>query len=106
MKQFRLMIELAAALAVATPAWAHEDGLDARGTVVEVSASRIVLKTPQGDTRTFAVNDGTEVRRGKAPTTIGDVARGEKAVVHAKRAPGGGALATSIRLPGTPPASR
>ena len=106
MKRFPPMIELAAALAVATPALAHEDGLDARGTVVEISAGRIVLKTPKGETRSFVVDPGTEVRRGKAPAAITDVATGEKAVVHAKRAPGGGAVATSVRLSSEPPAQR
>jgi hypothetical protein len=98
MDSFPGALAAAAVLASAVPAAAHEDGLDARGVVVEVSATRIVLKTSGGETRRFVVTPGTEVRRGTAPARISDVAAGEKAVVHARRSPGGDAEAISIRL--------
>jgi hypothetical protein len=92
------------ALASAAAAWAHGDGLDARGTVVEISAKLVVVRTPEGETRRFAVTTETEVRRGKVPVAVSDATAGEKVVVHAKRSPHGDPLATSIRLPSTPPA--
>ena len=54
----------------------------ARGTVVEISAKLVVVRTPEGETRRFAVTTGTEVRRGKVPVAISDVTTGEKAVVQ------------------------
>lgn len=98
MGSFRRALAAAAMLSLAAPSFAHEDGLDARGTVVEISAARIVLKTPKGDTKSFAVTAGTEVRRGTAPAKISDVAAGEKAVVHARKSQRGDPEATSIRL--------
>jgi hypothetical protein len=98
MASVRLAVVAAACAALAAPALAHEGGLDARGEVVEVSDTRLVVKTPEGETKTFSITPGTEVRRGKSPAKISDVTAGEKAVVHAKKSERGEPEAISIRL--------
>lgn len=91
---------LAAALAaLLAPAMstAHEGGLDARGTVVEVTGEAIVIDTEKGERRRFVVTARTEVRRGSMPAKVGDISAGERVVVHARKTPSA-AEAISIRL--------
>jgi hypothetical protein len=106
MNSFRLTLAVVTLFTFGTPALAHEGGLDARGEIVEVSATRLVLKTPKGETKSFAVTPGTEIRRGKSPTKVSEVTAGEKAVVHAKKSQRGEPEATSIRLANEAPAAK
>jgi hypothetical protein len=106
MTSLRLTLAVAALFMFGTPALAHEGGLDARGEIVEVSAKRLVLKTPKGETKSFALSPETEVRRGKSPSKVSEIATGEKAVVHAKKSPRGEPEAMSIRLAKEAPATK
>ena len=94
----RMLVAALALSSFGAPALAHEGGADARGAVVEVSSTRIVLRTPRGDTRSFAVTARTEIRRGNVSVKLSEVRAGEKAVVHAKSTQGGEPEATAIRL--------
>jgi hypothetical protein len=98
MISIRRAVALAAAVCFAPAAFAHEGGVDARGAVHQVSATQIVVETPDGKTKSFAVTPGTEVRRGNSVVKITDVVAGEKVVVHAKKAQRGNPEATSIRV--------
>lgn len=85
------------AVAVAGPALAHESGKHARGTVKEISATRLVVTTADGHDAAFAVNAETRFRRGDSPAGREDVRVGERAVVHGTQA-GDGVAATDVRL--------
>src|SRR6266568_4698841 len=68
-------------MALARFALAHGTGEHAKGTVNDVSATRIVAETAQGD-RTFNVTPRTKfVKRGAAVNSSG-VLTGDRVVVH------------------------
>ena len=82
-------------IAVAGPALAHENGKHARGTVKEISATRLVVTTADGHDAAFTLNAETRFRRGDAPASRQDVQVGERAVVHGTGADG---AAAEVRL--------
>jgi hypothetical protein len=92
---------VAAALFAPGASRGHEDGVDARGTVVQVSGDEIVVKTGTGERKRFAVNERTEVLRGIEPETIETVRVGERAVVHGRKA-ASHVEAASIRVARSP----
>jgi hypothetical protein len=92
---------VAAALLAPGASRGHEDGVDARGTVAQVSADDIVVTTRAGERKQFAVTGRTKVLRGSEPVTIGAVQVGERAVVHGRKADGR-IEAASIRLARSP----
>jgi ribosomal protein S1 len=65
-----------------TPAFAHEGGLHIMGTVADVDARHVVVKTKVGKTQSVQVNDQTTYRKGKAPATSADLKVGDRVVVH------------------------
>lgn len=89
------MVLIAALLAPAAGA-AHEGGLDARGTVKEVTPERLVLATADGE-KTFSLGADTRFARGREPARREDVLVGDRAVVHARR-DGERVHATNVRL--------
>jgi len=68
------------------------------GSLVEVSQSHIVLRTPQGGDQSYEVSPSTEIKRGSSEVTISDVNAGERAFVRAKSSGSGEPVATSISL--------
>jgi hypothetical protein len=80
------------------PATEQSRATGQEGSLVEVSQSHIVLRTPQGDDQSYEVGPSTEIRRGSSEVTISDVDAGEKAVVRAKSSSTGEPEATSISL--------
>ncbi len=78
-------------------AQAHEGGVDARGTVKEITPDHLVLASTAGTEVRVMLVARTRIVRGKRPVTVADIQQGERAVVHAAHR--GGALeATEVRL--------
>jgi hypothetical protein len=65
-----------------TPAFAHGGGMHIKGTIADVDAQHIVVKTKEGKTQSVQVNDQTTYRKGKAATTSADLQVGDRVVVH------------------------
>ena len=94
----RLVRSLAlAAILAAPPALGHEGGVDARGTIREIGPEKVVLRTAQGQDRTFTLAPDTRFRRGTASVRREEVRAGERAVVHGRRV-GEKLQATEVRL--------
>ena len=91
----------AAGLLAPGPSRGHEGGVDARGTVAQVSGAEIVLTTSKGERKRFAITERTEVLRGAEPVTIEAVQVGERAVVHGRKA-ASHVEAASIRVARSP----
>ena len=81
---FRRMLGLVAALAIATPALAHEAGGHNRGTVERITASELALKTSDGHPVVYKLSPETRFERGGAAIGRQDVKVGERAVVEGK----------------------
>jgi len=65
-----------------TPAFAHGGGRHIMGTVADVDAQHVVVKTKDGKTQSVQVNDQTTYRKGKATATSADMKVGDRVVVH------------------------
>jgi hypothetical protein len=65
------------------PALAHEGGTHARGTVQEVAADRIVLRTTEGKLLSLPLTTRTRCLRGAREIQPSEIKPGERAVVHA-----------------------
>ncbi|HJY81413.1 MAG TPA: DUF5666 domain-containing protein [Candidatus Binatia bacterium] len=65
-----------------TPVFAHGGGLHIMGTVTDVDAQHVVVKTKDGKTQSVQVNDQTTYRKGKATATSADLQVGDRVVVH------------------------
>ena len=67
-----------------SPAWvfAHGGGRHIMGTVADVDAQHVVVKTKDGKTQSVQVNDQTTYRKGKATATSADLKVGDRVVVH------------------------
>lgn len=98
MRRFLLPLLLLAAW-LPGPALAHEGGTHAKGTVHQVSASGIMLQTPEGKMVTLPVGQQTHVMRGDKVIELTDIKPGERAVVHAMTHDGK-LEATEIRVAG------
>jgi hypothetical protein len=68
------------------PARAHEKGDRQRGVVESVAPERIVVRTSDGHTVTFAVTPETRFLRGEERVGVEDVQVGQRAVVEGRRA--------------------
>lgn len=79
---------VAAVFVAASPALAHEGGVDAKGVVKALAADKLTVETAHGD-RTFALTPDTEFVRGGKPAKRGDLVVGERVVVHARAGQGG-----------------
>src|SRR5215813_7012447 len=71
-----------AVLALYTLAFAHGGGLHIMGTVTDLDAEHVVVKTKDGKTQSVQVNDQTTYRKGKATATSEDLKVGDRVVVH------------------------
>jgi len=65
-----------------TPAFAHGGGLHIMGTVTDLDAQHVVVKTKDGKTQSVQVTDQTTYRKGKAAATSADLKVGDRVVVH------------------------
>jgi hypothetical protein len=52
------------------------------GTVADVDAQHVVVKTKDGKTQSILMNDQTTFRKGKATATRADLQVGDRVVVH------------------------
>lgn len=85
MIRFVKVLAVAAAV-VAWPAFAHEKGDRAMGTVESITPDQIVIKASDGHTVSFAVVPETRFWVGDKTAEAPDVRAGERAVVIGKRA--------------------
>jgi len=74
---------VAALVVAASPALAHEGGVDAKGVVKALVADRITIDTRHGE-KIFALTPDTEFVRGSKPVKREDLRLGERVVVHAR----------------------
>ncbi|HJY82355.1 MAG TPA: DUF5666 domain-containing protein [Candidatus Binatia bacterium] len=65
-----------------TAAFAHGGGLHIMGTVADMDAQHVVVKTKDGKTQSVQVNDQTTYRKGKTTATSADLQVGDRVVVH------------------------
>jgi hypothetical protein len=63
-------------------AFAHGSGRHIMGTVADVDAQHVVVKTKDGKTQSVLVNDKTTYSKGKAAATSADLKVGDRIVVH------------------------
>src|SRR5919198_1026063 len=68
-------------IALASPALAHESGVHAKGTVKDVSTTRIVVETARGE-KTFKVTSSTRFAKRGAAASASDIRSGDRVVVH------------------------
>ena len=76
------MLSLFVVLLSHTPAFAHGGGLHIMGTVTDLDAQHVVVKTKDGKTQSVQVTDQTTYRKGKAAATSADLKVGDRVVVH------------------------
>jgi uncharacterized protein YndB with AHSA1/START domain len=99
----RVLVTVLLALAVTTPAFAHEGGHHVKGVIKEVTAEKLVITDAAGKDVAFVVTKATEFFREGKPVKREDAKPGERAVVHG--AAGGGTAAAEVML-GAAPAAR
>jgi hypothetical protein len=63
-------------------AFAHEGGMHIMGTVADLDAQHVVVKTKDGKTQSVLVNDQTMYHKGKAAASGADLQVGDRVVVH------------------------
>lgn len=83
MARIQVLLAVAAAAAIATPARAHQGGVDVRGVVRIVAPDRIEVATANG-IRAFALTPATEFVKAGAPARREDVRPGDRVVVHGR----------------------
>ncbi len=75
------LLAVAIVIALASPARAHESGVHAKGTVKDVSTTKIVVDTAQGE-RTFKLTPSTRFAKRGSAVTSSDIRSGDRVVVH------------------------
>ena len=93
----RSTLGIIAALALATPALAHEAGGHNRGTVERITATELALMTSDGHPVVYKVSPETRFERGGAAIKPSDVKVGERAVVEGA-GHGANLTASKVRL--------
>jgi hypothetical protein len=63
-------------------AFAHEGGMHIMGTVADLDAQHVIVKTKDGRTQSVLVNDQTTYHKGKAAASGADLQVGDRVVVH------------------------
>src|SRR5262244_1416883 len=76
------MLTLVIACFFHPPVFAHGGGLHIMGTVTDMDAQHVVVKTKDGKTQSVQVNDQTTYRKGKTTATSADLQVGDRVVVH------------------------
>jgi hypothetical protein len=72
-----------ACLVWASSATAHGGQRHVLGTVTELDATHVVVKTPDGNTQSILRNADTKYVRGEGAATADDLRVGDRVVVHA-----------------------
>lgn len=90
-------MSLLAVLLMATPASAHEGGIDMRGEVLSADAKQVTVRSGDGHEQHFALTPQTRITVEGIVAKPTDLSPGLPAVVHGKRVDGVIA-ATSIQL--------
>lgn len=96
MARIQVLSAIAAAVAIATAARAHQGGVDVRGVVQAVASDRIEVATANG-VRAYALTPATEFVKAGAPARREDVRPGDRVVVHG-RASGGRIEAVLVKI--------
>ena len=92
------MCKILIALALATsPVFAHEGGTHLKGTVLSAAADQLTVKSADGHETTLTVTEKTRFMRGSAPASLAEVKKGERVVIHARKA-GSGLEAAEVHL--------
>lgn len=65
-----------------TLAFAHGTGKHIMGTLTDLNAQHMVVKTKDGKTMSILVNEKTTYRKNKAAATSADLKVGDRVVVH------------------------
>jgi len=63
-------------------AFTHGGGMHIMGTVADVDAQHVVVKTKDGKTMSVLVSEKTTYRKGKATANSADLKVGDRVVVH------------------------
>ncbi len=63
-------------------AFAHGGGVHIMGTVTDMDAQHVVVKTKEGKTQSVQVNEQTTYRKGKTTAASADLKVGDRVVVH------------------------
>ena len=69
-------------LGLHTLAFAHGGGTHIMGTVTDLDAQHVVVKTKAGKTQSVVVNEQTKYRKGETAAASGDLKVGDRVVVH------------------------
>jgi ribosomal protein S1 len=77
-----VMLAVFIVLCFHTSAFAHGGGLHIMGTVTDMDAQHVVVKTKDGKTQAVQVNDHTTYRKGTATATSADLQVGDRVAVH------------------------
>jgi hypothetical protein len=88
---------LLAVLLIATPAPAHEGGVDMRGEVLTADAKQVTVRSGDGHEQHFALTSQTRITLEGIVAKPTALSPGLPAVVHGKKV-GGVTTATSIQL--------
>ena len=88
---------LLAVLLLATPASAHEGGVDMRGEVLSADTQRVTVRSGDGKEQRYALTPQTRITLGGIAAKPADVTPGLRAVVHGRKVDGV-ITATSIQL--------
>ncbi len=82
---------------LSTNVFAHGDQQHVMGTVTEIDANSISIKTVDGVVKVVAILPATRFVRGNSPAAQQELKIGDRVVIHAK--PEGGALnATEVKI--------
>ncbi|MFY9644959.1 MAG: DUF5666 domain-containing protein [Terriglobales bacterium] len=94
------IIATIAILALSINAFAHGDQQHVMGTVTQIDATSITVKTTTGEVKTVMILADTKFAKGASTITQHDVKVGDRVVIHAK--PQGNMLhATEVRIGGS-----
>ena len=96
----RMLILVAALSLVTMGALAHGGEEHVIGTVAQVSASSITVKTTAGKMVTVAVAPESKFIKNKAAATVGDLKAGDRVVIHAKEPEEGHLVADTVEFSG------
>ena len=89
-----------AALGMLLPflAIAHGNGEHVKGTVRSVDGKELAVETPEKKLVTIALDERTQFERSGEPATQEQLEKGERVVVHAKKAPDGTLTAEMVKF--------
>ncbi len=94
------IIAAIAMLALSKNVFAHGDQQHVMGTVTQIDATSITVKTTTGEVKTVMIAADTKFEKGASAITQQDIKVGDRVVIHAK--PQGNTLhATEVRIGGS-----